>query len=203
MQIYFNNSFQIKVCLFNSFLSKFLVKVNHSWAAPCNFTPKQHKVIFTGSQNGWGWQRPPEVILSSLPTQAGPPTAGCPGQRPDGSRVSAWTETPWPLWATHYSAQSPSQYKSVSLSIPVLLGWTPTQTKSDGRPLDPFLTAFGRTLLQSNQQESAWCPSLCWGAGQHTAIAPRTPGNSKRYRTNVCSLCVCAFVCIYASPTCI
>lgn len=39
-------------------------------------------------ENGWGWKRPLELILSNGSAQSGSPKAGCPGPHPDGFSVS-------------------------------------------------------------------------------------------------------------------
>ena len=73
----------------------------HLGFVPC------HRI--TESQDSWGWKGPLEVIWSNPFAQAWPPTAGCPGLRPDSFWVSPRMETPQPLWAACASAQSPSQ----------------------------------------------------------------------------------------------
>lgn len=54
--------------------------------------------VVTKSENGWGWQRLLEVILSKPPVQTGPSRAGCPGQCADSCWISPALECCTQSW---------------------------------------------------------------------------------------------------------
>lgn len=66
------------------------------------------------SRNGWIWKAPLHVILSNHTAQAEPLGVICLSQCSNNFRICQWREMPQPLWVACASAQSPSQYISVS-----------------------------------------------------------------------------------------
>lgn len=71
-------------------------------------------IPFTEPQKSSGWMGPQEAIWSNLSDQAGAPTGSFPGPCSYRFQLSPRVDVPQTLSATHASAQSHSEWKSIS-----------------------------------------------------------------------------------------